>query len=223
MKKVALILAAGDGSRMNMKTPKQFLLLNQKPVLYHTLKCFTNTYPDIDFILVLPQEHMDHGQEIVDGFFDRSKFKLCIGGRTRFDSVQNGLKLVDEECIIFVHDGVRCLVSPDLIQRCYDTALEAGTAVPVIPCNENIRIEKDGSSVALEQSAVMVQSPQAFHSKILLPAYSIDYKERFTDEATVVEAYGLQLHLIEGEELNIKISTPIDFFIAEKIKTFTQQ
>jgi len=132
MKKIALIVAGGKGNRMNNDIPKQFLLLKNKPVLYYTIKVFLDAYENIDIILVLPEKHMGKGQEIIDGYFDRSRFRLCAGGRTRFHSVQNGLALIDEESIIFVHDGVRCLLTENLIHRCYASAVETGTAIPVV-------------------------------------------------------------------------------------------
>ena len=219
MNKYAIIVAGGIGSRMGNSTPKQFLLLHDKPVLYYTIKTFLEAYGDIKIILVLPEEYMDMGREIVDGYFDYSRIQITAGGDTRFHSVQNGLKLVHEESIVFVHDGVRCLVSKELIHRCYHMAVEAGSAVPVLPLKESVRlITEEKDSEALDRNRIVsVQTPQTFHSKILLPAFEIDYKERFTDEATVVEAFGLKISLLFGEESNIKITKPIDLVIAEKL------
>lgn len=218
MKKVALIVAAGKGSRMNSETPKQFLILKQKPLLYYTIQSFLDAYNDIEIVLVLPEEHISNGQEIIDGYFDNSKIRVCAGGRTRFHSVQKGLALIHEESIIFVHDGVRCLVTPELIRRSYESALENGTAIPVISCNDSVRIIDGPTSNIVDRNSIkLVQTPQTFHSKILLPAYNIDYKDQFTDEAAVIEAFGLKVHLIEGEKSNIKITTEIDLFLAERI------
>ena len=219
MKKIALIVAGGNGSRMNNDTPKQFLLLGNKPVLYHSIKAFLEAYNDMEIILVLPEEHIGKGQEIIDGYFDDSKFKITAGGRTRFHSVQNGLSLVNEEAIVFVHDGVRCLLTSELVKRCYEGALESGTAVPAVACKDSVRLLTSNGNKILNRNRVMlIQTPQTFHSKILLPAYQIDYKDKFTDEATVVEAFGLKINLIEGEEDNIKITTPTDLFIADLIQ-----
>jgi 2-C-methyl-D-erythritol 4-phosphate cytidylyltransferase len=218
MKKVALIVAAGNGNRMNMNIPKQFLLLRNKPVLYYTIQSFMEAYEDIEIILVLPEDYIANGQEIIDGYFDNSKIRICAGGRTRFHSVQKGLSLIEEECIIFVHDGVRCLVNPELIRRCYENALIHGTAIPVIACNDSLRLLNDQESIQLERSRVrLVQTPQTFHSKILLPAFNIDYKDQFTDEAAVIEAFGLNVDLIDGQPDNIKITTEMDLFVAERI------
>jgi 2-C-methyl-D-erythritol 4-phosphate cytidylyltransferase len=219
MKKIALIVAAGSGSRMNHDTPKQFLLLKNKPVLYYSIKAFLDAYDDMEIILVLPEEHIGKGQEIIDGYFDASKFKITAGGRTRFHSVRNGLTLIkNEEAIIFVHDGVRCLLTKDLIKRCYDAAFESGTAIPVVECNDSVRLLSNNGNKALDRNKVkLVQTPQTFHSKILLPAFAIDYKDRFTDEATVVEAFGLKVNLVEGEKANIKITTPVDLQLARML------
>ncbi len=216
MKKIALIVAAGKGARMNNEIPKQFLLLKNKPILYYSIKAFLDAYDDIEIILVLPGEHIGKGQEIIDGYFDNSRFRLCAGGRTRFHSVQNGLALIMEDnAVIFVHDGVRCLITPDLIERCYAGAMETGTAIPVIDSADSIRlITANGNKIIDRNKIKLVQTPQTFHSKILLPAFKIDYKDKFTDEASVVEAYGLKVNLIEGERNNIKITNAADLIMA---------
>ena len=218
MKKYAVIVAAGSGIRMGGTLPKQFILIHNKPVLYYSLQTFLNAFADMQIILVLPVDYMDMGQEIIDAYFDKEKIRIATGGDTRFQSVKNGLELVEDDSIIFVHDGVRCLLTENLIHRCYACAVETGTAIPVILSKDSVRIVNDEGSDAIDRNRVMlVQTPQTFHSKILLSAFQIDYKEKFTDEATVVEAYGLKVTLVEGEENNIKITKPIDLLIAEKI------
>ena len=218
LKKIAVVVAGGTGTRMNNTVPKQFLLLKNKPVLYYTLHTFLQSYDDMQIILVLPEEHVAAGQEIIDAFFDYSRIKITVGGRTRFHSVQNGLSLIEEESIIFVHDAVRCLITQELVRRCYDEAIEHGSAIPVIDSRDSVRIVRGANNEAIERSTVkLVQTPQTFHSKILLPAFNIDYKDKFTDEATVVEAFGLRVQLVEGEENNIKITKPADLILAELI------
>ncbi len=218
MKKFAVIVAGGTGTRMNNTIPKQFLLLKGKPVLYYTISSFLQAYDDLQIILVLPEEHVAAGQEIIDAFFDYNRIQITIGGRTRFHSVQNGLQLVQEEGIIFVHDAVRCMVSINLIKRCYEAAIESGSAIPVIDCKDSVRIITEEGNEAVERTTVkLVQTPQTFHSKILLTAYQIDYKDKFTDEATVVEAFGLKVQLVAGEENNFKITRPVDLIIAEQL------
>ena len=220
MQKYAIIVAGGTGTRMGSNTPKQFLLLNDKPILYYTLKVFLEAYEDIEIILVLPEEYTDLGREIIDAYFDYSRIQITSGGETRFHSVKNGLALADKESIIFVHDAVRCLVTIDLIHHCFENALKTGSAVPALRSKDSVRLlnEEENDNEVLDRSKVVfIQTPQTFHSRILVPAFEIDYKERFTDEATVVEAFGLKISLVEGEENNIKITRPIDLFIAEKL------
>lgn len=218
MKKIAVIVAGGSGTRMNNAVPKQFLLLNGRPVLYYTLQTFLQSYADMQVILVLPEEHVAAGQEIIDAFFDYNRIQITVGGRTRFHSVQNGLAMIQEESIVFVHDAVRCLLSTALVSRCYDAAMEFGSAIPVTDAKDSIRMITGDDNMALERASIkIVQTPQTFHSKILLPAFNIDYKDKFTDEATVVEAFGLKVHLVEGEDTNIKITMPADLLLAEQI------
>jgi 2-C-methyl-D-erythritol 4-phosphate cytidylyltransferase len=220
MRKYAVIVAGGSGTRINSDIPKQFIVVHGKPVLYYTINTFLNAYDDMQVILVLPEEHLAKGQEIIDGFFDSSRIQLITGGRTRFHSVQQGLSLVDtaEESIIFVHDGVRCFITESLIHRCYDNALEKGTAIPVIRPKDSIRVLNEEDSEQLDRDFIrLVQTPQTFHSRILLPAYNIDYKDKFTDEASVVEAFGLKVSLVEGEDNNYKITTPVDLMIARTL------
>ena len=218
LKKYAVIVAGGAGVRMGTSLPKQFLLINGKPVLYHTIKSFITVFPDIEIILVLPQAQIELGKEIIDGFFSEANIQITVGGETRFHSVKNGLSLVQEESVVFVHDGVRCLAGKELLIRCFNKALETGSAIPVMECRDSLRLITEDGHVVLDRNAVrLVQTPQTFHSKLLLPAYAIDYKERFTDEATVAEAFGMELTLVEGDPDNIKITTPVDLAVAEQI------
>lgn len=219
MKKYVIIVGGGSGTRMNSEVPKQFMLLKGKPVLYYAINTFLETYDDCRIILVLPEEHVAAGQEIIDAFFSYDNIEIVTGGRTRFHSVQKGLELVDdEESIIFVHDAVRPLVSKELIKRCYDSVSQYGSAIPVTDCRDSVRlITTDGNEAADRNNIKLVQTPQAFHAKILLPAYKIDYKNKFTDEATVVEAFGLKVILTEGDEKNIKLTVPADLLIAQSI------
>jgi 2-C-methyl-D-erythritol 4-phosphate cytidylyltransferase len=220
MKKFAIIVAGGNGTRMNNTTPKQFLLLKGKPVLFYAINTFLETYNDCKIILVLPEEHIGVGQEIIDAFFDYERIQIVVGGRTRFHSVQNGLAFVDnEDSVIFVHDAVRPLLTGSLINKCYDAVSEFGTAIPVVGCKDSVRIITEDGNEAIERSTIkLVQTPQAFHGKILLPSFfGIDYKDKFTDEASVVEAFGLKVTLVEGEEDNIKITKQSDMLISEAI------
>jgi len=218
MKKYAIIVAGGTGTRMGGNLPKQFMPIKGKPLIYYSIKTFLEAFDDLKIILVLPVAYTDRGEEIMDAYFDREKIRITTGGDTRFQSVKNGLQLVDEESIVFVHDAVRCLVSNQLIHRCYEVASQTGSAIPVILSKDSVRLVNGDSSEPVDRTRIaLVQTPQTFHSKILIPAYQIDHKDKFTDEATVVEAYGLKVSLVEGEEENIKITRPIDLLVAESI------
>ncbi len=218
MNKVAIIVAGGSGTRMGSDLPKQFLKINNKPLLFYTLEVFLRAYNDLKIILVVPDAYIEMACEIIDAYFDETRIVITVGGATRFESVKKGLQLVEEESVVFVHDAVRCLVTTALIQRCYEKALETGSAIPVISCSDSTRlITEEGSEPLKREKLMLVQTPQAFHSKILLPAYQIDYKERFTDEATVVEAFGMKVSLVDGDRNNIKVTHPLDLAIAERL------
>jgi len=217
MHKYAIIVAGGTGTRMGGELPKQFQLLKGKRVLWHTLKVFTETYDDVQLILVLPENHLEKGEQLVKEF-PSYHIHVIVGGDTRFQSVKNGLNLVKDPSIVFVHDGVRCLVSADLIKRCYKQAVEKGSAIPAVTAIDSIRILENGSHFIKDKQQVrIIQTPQTFLSNILLPAFEQPFNESFTDEATVVEAFDKEIFLIEGEYDNIKITRPIDLLIAEKI------
>lgn len=215
MKKYAIIVAGGSGTRMGTAVPKQFLMLGGKPILQHSVDAFLNSYSDLELILVLPEINNEVSLNLN---VNDSRIRITKGGATRFESVKNGLKLTEENSIIFVHDAVRCLVTGDLIHRCYEQAVEMGTAIPVVGSRDSIRWMGNEGSKSLDRSCVMlVQTPQVFRGEILLPAFKQKYQESFTDEASVVEAFGFRIDLIKGEENNIKITTPVDLLIAENL------
>lgn len=217
MYKYAIIVAGGNGTRIGGDTPKQFQLLNGKSVLWHSLKAFTDAYDDIQLILVLPEDHVETGRKIAADFSSH-RIRITTGGQTRFQSVKNGLQLVDAHSLVFVHDAVRCLVTPVLIHRCAEAAGEKGNAVPSIPATDSIRIETGNGNSSIDRQHVrIIQTPQAFTSDILKSAFEQPYQESFTDEAGVVEKSGATINLVEGEATNIKITRPIDLLIAEKI------
>lgn len=220
MQKIAVIVAGGSGQRMGASIPKQFLLLNGQPVLWHTLKRFLDTWNDLRVILVLPAEHKEEGHKIIESLQAAERVTVTEGGNSRFQSVKNGLSLIHESAVIFVHDGVRCLVSSGLIERCYTQALEKGSAIPAVAATDSIRIvEGDGHYVANRNHVRIIQTPQTFLSELLLPAFDQPYQDSFTDEATVVEAFGKKVFLIEGEYTNLKITRPEDMRIAEQTLT----
>jgi 2-C-methyl-D-erythritol 4-phosphate cytidylyltransferase len=237
MKKFAVIVAGGAGMRMGTAVPKQFLPLQAHAVLWYTLDAFLKAYADLKIVLVVPAGYQDTAKEVVMTLAGGERVELAIGGDTRFHSVRNGLELirqtlggtievdgkagtlgeVGQDMIIWVHDGVRCLISADLIRRCYEQAVAAGSAVPVIDCRDSVRlVEDEGRSKPIDRSRIkLVQTPQTFRGDILLGAYMLDHQEAFTDEATVVEVAGHTVQLIEGEFTNIKITTPEDMAFAE--------
>lgn len=219
MNKIAVIVAGGSGQRMGVPTPKQFLEINGKPLLWHTINAFLEAFAEIELVIVLPEAYLDASKQIA-AMFSSAKIHFTTGGATRFHSVQNGLKYLDTtNSILFVHDGVRCLISPDLIKRCYYQAVEKGSAIPAVAATDSIRIDKGNEdSVVVDRNKVrIIQTPQTFKAELLMPAFAQDYKDGFTDEATVVEAFGQKIFLIEGEHNNVKITRPIDLLIAEKI------
>jgi 2-C-methyl-D-erythritol 4-phosphate cytidylyltransferase len=218
MKKFAVIVAAGVGSRMKSAVPKQFIELKGKPVLWYTLNAFLKAYHDMQIIVVLSPEHITQGKAIAASTIDAGRIQITTGGPTRFHSVKNGLQLVEADSIVFVHDAVRCLITPELIHRCYEHAVANGSAIPAIQATDTIRIDNGNGTVMVDRNKVyLIQTPQTFHSNILKEAFDQPYSPTFTDEATVIEASGKKIHLAEGENTNIKITFPVDLVIAESL------
>jgi 2-C-methyl-D-erythritol 4-phosphate cytidylyltransferase len=218
MKKYAVIVAGGSGIRMGTTVPKQFLNLHGKPVLLYTLNTFLKAYEDLEIILVVAEDYLKPSNDIIKSTIDPTRIKPASGGPNRFHSVRNGLTHVPENSVVFVHDGVRCLLSIDLIHRCYAMVLEHGNAIPAIQAVDSIRIETGGGSEVISRDKVkIIQTPQTFYSTIIKTAYEQEFDESFTDEASVVERLGVKIHLVTGETTNIKLTRPIDFLIAEKI------
>jgi 2-C-methyl-D-erythritol 4-phosphate cytidylyltransferase len=218
MKKYAIIVAGGSGQRMGTELPKQFLMLKGKPLLHYTIRSFLLAYDDMHIILVLPHNYMVKGEEIAKQMNLAERVQITRGGETRFHSVQNGLQLVTHPSIIFVQDGVRCLVSKQLITNCYAQALEKGSAVPAVAATDSIRITEGSSHYTIDRNKIrIVQTPQTFQSHLLIEAFKQEYNPAFTDEATAVEATGNKVFLIEGEYNNLKVTRPLDLCIAEKL------
>ena len=218
MKKYAVIVAGGAGVRMGGALPKQFLLVNGRPVLWYTLNTFLSAYVDLSVILVVPGDYRLAGLDVAASTGAPERVRMVDGGVTRFHSVRNGLELIGEESIVFVHDGVRCLLTTALVHRCYEGALQYGSAVPVVDSRDSVRFLTEKGSEAVERSRVrLVQTPQTFRSDVLQHAYQREYSLQFTDEATVVEASGHPVHLVEGEPDNIKLTMPADLIVAERL------
>ncbi len=216
IKKYAVIVAGGKGLRMNSAVPKQFLPIAGKPLLYYSIKAFMGAFADVELILVLPADQLSYAQMVLQCFEERIDIKLVTGGETRFHSVQNGLGQIDMPGVVFVHDGVRPFVSPQLIQRCYQQALEKGSAIPATPMTDSVRTVDGESSTSINRDNLrIIQTPQTFRTEVILPAFARHYDAAFTDEATVVEAHGIKIFLVEGERNNIKVTTPEDMAMAE--------
>ncbi|WP_430812527.1 MULTISPECIES: 2-C-methyl-D-erythritol 4-phosphate cytidylyltransferase [unclassified Carboxylicivirga] len=220
MTNYAIIVAGGSGTRMGSSIPKQFLEIKGLPVLMHTISAFHLFDKQLQLILVLPEDQIRYWQELCQKHQFTIPHAITQGGATRFESVKNGLALVQTPALIGIHDGVRPFVSPDTLRRCYHHAKALGNAIPVLDAFESIRQIKGGKSKALDRSTIkLVQTPQVFHSDSLMPAYEQTYTPLFTDDASVVEAYGKTIHLVAGNRENIKITTPFDLVLAE---TFIQ-
>jgi 2-C-methyl-D-erythritol 4-phosphate cytidylyltransferase len=213
-----IIVAGGKGLRMGSDIPKQFLPIGGKPVLMRTLERFRAYDTDLKIILVLPEAQQDYWRQLCEQYHFDVKYELTNGGQTRFHSVQNGLALIpdDAEGVVGVHDGVRPFPSIDVIRNCYTTARTAKAVIPVIPVVETVRQLENESSVTVPRDKYrLVQTPQTFDIQLLKAANRQPYNDGFTDDASVVESYGHDITLVEGNRENIKITTPYDMKIAE--------
>jgi 2-C-methyl-D-erythritol 4-phosphate cytidylyltransferase len=218
MKKTAIIVAGGTGQRMGTVVPKQFLAIEGKTILLHTIDQFVAAFSDINFVIVLPSGYIQEGQDLIASSGLTQHFQFVAGGDTRFQSVKNGLAQVAQDAIVFVHDAVRCLLTPALIQRCYQQAVEKGSAIPAVSSTDTIRIiEGEAHHVVDRENVMMIQTPQTFNAALLIKAFEQGYQPSFTDEANVVEASGTPVFLVDGEFENIKITRPLDLAIAEYI------
>lgn len=219
-----IIVAGGKGLRMGTDIPKQFLPVGGKPVLMRTLERFREYAADLQIILVLPKDQQDYWRELCQQYNFDVEYTLANGGETRFHSVQNGLALVpdDAEGVVGVHDGVRPFPSVEVIRNCYETARTAKAVIPVIPIVETVRHLVSESNVQRSITVPrgdyrLVQTPQTFDIQLLKAANRQPYNDGFTDDASVVEAYGFDITLVEGNRENIKITTPFDMTIAEAL------
>ena len=219
MKKYAIIVAGGKGLRMGGELPKQFIPVEGRPVLMRTLDAFHAFDSAMEIILVLPRDHQPYWQELCAEYQFAVPHRIADGGATRFHSVQSGLALADEaEALIAVHDGVRPFVSSEVIEACYREAEAHGAVVPVIPIVETVRHLLPEGSVTVPRDAYrLVQTPQTFRASLLRRAYEQPFCEAFTDDASVVEALGHVVHLVEGNRENIKLTTPYDLIVAKAL------
>ena len=212
-----IIVAGGKGLRMGSDIPKQFLPIGGKPVLMRTIERFREYSAELQIILVLPKAQQDYWRQLCDEYYFNENYELTDGGETRFHSVQHGLSLIpdDAEGVVGVHDGVRPFPSLDVIRRCYETAREKKAVIPVTPVVETLRHKEKGNVYRADYC--LVQTPQTFDIQLLKAANRQPYRETFTDDASVVEAFGFDITPVDGNRENIKITTPFDICIAEAI------
>lgn len=216
----AIILAGGKGKRLESRTPKQFLPILGKPMVAHSIQVFRKAIPGIRIILVIPEESQETWKEIERSFLPGEKIQIALGGRERFHSVQNGLSQIANDAIgvVGVHDAARAMIDTETVKRCYDLARGKGSAIPVSSLKDSIRYcTEEGSRAVEREHYCLVQTPQCFSIQLAKEAYSRDFSPEFTDDASVVEALGQPVHLVEGHEENIKLTYPRDMVMAEII------
>ncbi|NMC36829.1 MAG: 2-C-methyl-D-erythritol 4-phosphate cytidylyltransferase [Bacteroidales bacterium] len=214
----SLIVAGGTGKRMGSDIPKQFLELNGKPILMHTIGRFSAFDNSIRIIVVLPEDQFDLWEFLKRKHSFPVPHATAIGGPTRFYSVKHGLELADKDGLVAIHDGVRPLVSTATIGRCFEEAEKFGNAIPVVSNTSSLRlITGDGSVPVSRQDIVIVQTPQVFRTGLIRNAYMQDYSEEFTDDATVLEKTGEKIRLVNGNRENIKITNPEDLLLASAL------
>ena len=212
-----IIVAGGKGLRMGADIPKQFLPIGGKPVLMWTLEQFRKYSPTLQIILVLPKAQQEYWQQLCKEYDFHVKYQLADGGETRFHSVQHGLALIpdDAEGVVGVHDGVRPFPALDVIRNCYEAARNQEAVIHVIPVVETLRHLTEGTKPRGEYR--LVQTPQTFSIQLLKAANRQPYSDNFTDDASVVEAYGHAITLVDGNRENIKLTTPYDLLVAEAL------
>ncbi|OCW92857.1 2-C-methyl-D-erythritol 4-phosphate cytidylyltransferase [Macellibacteroides sp. HH-ZS] len=216
--KYVLIVAGGKGLRMGEQLPKQFIPIAGKPVLMHTLDAFVRYDASVRLIVVLPESHQPYWQDLCIEYNFSVPHQVTTGGETRFHSVRNGLKLVNSSGLVAIHDGVRPLVTTDVIAACFKAAASDKAAVPVLPMIDSLREYKANGSMPVDRTRYCsVQTPQVFDAATVLSAYDVPYDACFTDDASVVEACGYPVTLVAGNRENIKITTPFDLLIAEAV------
>lgn len=220
-----VVVAGGSGSRMGAAMPKQFLDIAGRPVLVRTIERMHAALPDSQIVVVLPEAHVELWQECYEKAKCKVEHSIALGGATRFDSVASGIAALSDDCtLIAVHDGVRPMLSVEMIRRGVECAEKNGAAVPVIAVVDSIReVDQQGASHAVDRSRLRaVQTPQVFRADLLKKAYEaigarLDDRSKATDDASVVEMYGHAVALYEGEPQNLKLTTPTDLSVAEMI------
>ena len=217
MRTIAIIVAGGSGTRFGAELPKQFLELGGRPVLMRTISAFGGGFSDV--IVTLPEGQMALWRELCERYGFAVPHRVVAGGETRWHSVKNALDSIGDISdvdIIAVHDGVRPLVTAEVISRTVDAARRDGAAIPVVMLNDSVRQVEKGASHALDRSTLRaVQTPQVFDARVLMAAYGQPFESTFTDDASVVERAGHSVTLVEGDPQNLKITRPMDLALAE--------
>ena len=217
MKKYAIIVAGGSGQRMLSAVPKQFLLLQGKPLLYHTISAFYQADSQTEIIVVLPRDQFVFWNSII-GDLPIIEHRLVAGGNSRFHSSQNAIQTIEVDGLVAIHDGARPLIDPELITKCFESASENGNAVLAVCSKDSVRV-LSATNLRYEhlnrESIRLIQTPQIFALSDLKEAFKQAYSEEFTDDARVVESIGVKINLVEGSYKNIKITTPEDLLLAE--------
>ncbi len=215
-KRGVVIVAGGSGSRMQSALPKQFLMLGGQPIVARTINTFSEALPGAEIVVVLPEAHIPLWENL-RARFDVAPHRIVAGGRERFHSVLNGINALSSEVeYIAVHDGVRALVTKRLIIRAMLATEEHDAVIPVVDVVDSYRrVEGNDSYIVPRSELRIVQTPQIFKAQLLRDAYNAEFSPAFTDDASVVEALGERISLVEGERTNIKITTPEDITLAE--------
>lgn len=217
MERSVIITAGGTGKRMGGDLPKQFLLLAGKPLLFHAIERFHTFDPAAQLILSLPASWIPYWKDLCANLNFTIQHEVIEGGKERFHSIQNALDHATGQ-LIAVHDGVRPLASLETIRNCFEMAAGSGSAVPVVEMKESLRkLSENGSKALVRNEYRLVQTPQVFRAEILRNAYAQEYHDAITDDASLVEACGTVISLVQGNETNIKITSPADLLFAEAI------
>jgi len=219
LKKFLIIVAGGTGKRFDSKIPKQFLDIVGKPLLMHTISVFYNYSKELEVFLVLPQEYFELWKKLCLENKFKIKHHLVEGGSERFFSVRNALNNIPDKSYVAIHDGVRPLVDQITINKCFTEVKKFGNSIPVVKINDSIRqINEEGKSTAIDRSRFrIIQTPQTFYSKTIKKAYLQEFDKSFTDDASVLESMGEEIHLIEGNPENIKVTRKNDLLFAEAL------
>jgi len=213
-----IIVAGGIGKRMNSPLPKQFIKIHNKPIIFHAIERFLEADSSIQFIISLHPDYIEYWEELIDEYQFNFKHRTVKGGQERFFSVKNALELVPNNAIVGIHDSVRPLVSPSTIQRCFLATQKHFSAIPVIDSVNSLRYINEHRNEIVERSFIkQVQTPQYFDAEMIKESYFKDSSRKFTDDASVFEAHNHDIHPVEGNPENIKITSPIDLIVAKEL------